>query len=272
VVVLPGGVDATAQMGAAIHYEQPRLIDWSASATELADSAAYVNLVGKKAGSVALVGSIAKRASGSAAADAWVDSNGDAMLVIQRQILHRSTYAVATGVNLAVDTNADGVADGLVKSTAGTVTGDVYTYSIVSSRQRRSAAYAASGATGNDRLGDTFTAVAGRRYMALFKIINATTSPLAVMNTISDITGTAVAQAAVALAADGSGWIYYDATADASASKYARVYTNRVNGSTVAYDIDKAEVIDITALLVDAPNLAGLSTAEMAAFVTALAA
>lgn len=76
VIFMPGGTASESQMQRhavwAQAIERPNLVDWSATAAELADPAAYVNVVGKKPGARMMIGTSPRYASGAAPSDAWV--------------------------------------------------------------------------------------------------------------------------------------------------------------------------------------------------------
>lgn len=272
VVILPGGVNTTNQAPASIHAEQPRLVEWAATATEIADSTAYVNTVGKRQGVSVTIGASVKTATGPAPEDPWINSAEDALVPIQRATLRRSTYTVST-VDLTVDTNSDGLADGITTQDSGTLTGDVYTASLVAGRQRLASSWAATVANGQRRLKIDAPVVAGREYLVVWDIVNATPSQT-LNNSFSDVSGTAAllntTTAILTMDAAGSGRVAYRATAGTTATRYASISRLRTNGATHTMDVRAAAIVDLTKLLADAPNLASKTTSELADFYLSL--
>jgi len=267
VIVMPGGVNVVRQFAGAIHLERPRLIDWSATTAELADPAAYVNMTGKTAGATAKVGSSTRYAAGPLPGDPWKDPTSAAIEGLQRLTLHRDAYNLLAGtVLIGTDSNGDGLSDGLTYQDAGVQTGDTYTPSIVAGAQRLTCVYAASGSGGSRRLRADFTAAAGKEYLLVADIANATDVGSTYTDTFGGANLWSNLGGSLALTS-GAGLIYVRGTAATSGAKYASIATTPVAGTTKAFDVKRWAVIDVAALVADAPNAANMSTADLAAFV-----
>lgn len=270
IVLMPGGTASPSQaqkhFGWSWWLQRPALADdYAATSTELADATAYVNLFGKKTGAKVMVGPSTRTAKGPLAADAWINLAEDSVKQLQIASLHSGTYAVATGVTIGTDTDLNGLSDGFVELSFGVITGDVRTYSIVSTYQKVSTAYAASGASGDTRVGANFTATAGGDYLMVFDVINASASQsFGFYESASGTTSTLAANAS------GVGVFAVRATAATAGTKYAGIYTVRANGTTKDYTIRKLLVINMASLIAAAPNAEYMSTAELAAFVLAM--
>ena len=267
VIVMPGGVNVVRQFAGAIHLERPRLIDWSATTAELADPAAYVNMTGKTAGATVKVGSSTRYAAGPLPGDPWKDPTSAAIEGLQRLTLHRDAYNLLAGtVLIGTDSNGDGLSDGLTYQDAGVLTGDTYTPSIVAGAQRLTCVYAASGSGGSRRLRANFTAAAGKEYLLVADIANATDVGSTYTDTFGGANLWSNLGGSLALTS-GAGLIYVRGTAATSGAKYASIATTPVAGTTKAFDVKRWAVIDVAALVADAPNAANMSTADLAAFV-----
>lgn len=272
------------QSGTAADGQTQTLSEWAAyldqptpaypvTSTELADTAAYVNTVGKVTGKTVVVGTSTKTAGGPLAADAWANLAEDALVAVQKKSLSRASYAMATGVVIGTDTNADGLSDGFTTTGYGTATGDTFTFSVVGGNQRYVAAYGST-ANGNTRLKMSFSATSGKDYLVVFDVINATASAN-LTDSVSDILGgqwTLSTNGSVAIDGTGAGVVCYRATASATATKYAAIAPARANSATRTYDVRKAFVIDVAALLADAPNLKNLTVLQLATFTRDMAA
>lgn len=209
------------------------------------------------------------RGAAIALANWWLESANDALKPLQMASFSASAYTVSTGVLIGTDSNGDGLSDGLTYQDAGTQTGDTYTPSIVGGAQRYVAVFAASGSGGIKRLRANFNVTAGREYLLIADIANATD----VGSTYTDVAGAANVWTnlggSLALT-DGAGAVYVRVTADATGAKYLSIAPTAAAGATKALDLKRLIVVDLTKLLADAPNLAGESTASLAAFALGL--
>lgn len=267
VVMVPGSVNITSQFPGHCYFEQPRLIGWTPSPTELTDTTAYLNTVGKTAGAEVKVGTATFTASGPLAADAWRDPYGEALLPLQRATYQLADYRVDTVV-MGTDTNGDGYTDGLTFQDNGTITDDTYTPSLVGGFQRLVSTWVAP-SNGQRRLRMNATCTAGKEYLVIWDIINATASQN-LDNSYCDVTGSAVvlnaSNASIAIDGAGAGRVYYRATANATAAKYTSISRLRSNGTSHTMDVRKAFFVDLTALFAVAPNIASMSTADIVQF------
>lgn len=274
VVVMPGAVNITRQLPAAAHLEQPGLVDWSATATELADATAYVNNVGKRSNGSVKVGSFVKYAQGPNPADAWSNPSDDALAGLQSKTLKKSDYNVSTAI-IGTDSNADGLSDGLTKADAGSNTGTTTTYSIVSAAQRQAVAW---GNTGSIRYTFTAPIVAGHDYLTVVPVKNATAGLGFDVNSLSNVSGSTVAlksgdAVAVLSAGATSGTLYSRATATTTGTGTVWFGPNNPGmGNSTTWDATGAYIFDLTKLFADAPNLAAKSTADLVGYLLSLAA
>lgn len=273
VVIMPGAVNVNNQLPAAAHLETPPLVDWSATAAELADPAAYLNTTGKRTGAAVRVGLSTKYAQGPAPADPWTNPTDTAVQGMQKNVLRLADYNKSTA-KIGIDSNGDGLSDGLAISDAGANAGSTATYSIVAGAQRQAVTY---GNTGSLRYSVSAPVTAGRDYLAVYDVTNATPGLSFAGWSTSTLSGTSVAMkndpgAQLALAAGATtGRIFYRTTATATATGVALLAPNNPgNGGSTTWDARAALVIDLTALFADAPNLASLTNAELADFVLSL--
>lgn len=274
VIISPGGTAASSQtdrhMKWRVYLDQGTPTDWkAASTTELADSTAYVNTVGKFTGKNVMVGTSRKTATGPLAADSWGNTTDDSLLPLQKLTLHKSSFTVSTGLAIGTDSNADGLSDGFTSATYSGFA-DTVTESIVSGRQRLSYAYGTG--SGNKRYGVTFNVTAAKAYLVVCKVVNGPASDN--LDTVSDIDGTAaiVAGTVDTLDASGAGVITLRETASTTTSRYFRTAPARVNSTTKALDIEALYVIDLALLFASAPNWQSMTDAEIASNFLALPA
>lgn len=269
VIVMPGAVNTGNQLSGAAHLEQPVLTDWSATSTELADAAAYVNLVGKATGRTVKIGSSTQYAQGPNPGDTWSNPSDQALATLQSKTLKRSTYNVSSA-KIGTDSNSDGLSDGLTKADSGTNTGTTETYSIVSGAQRQAVTWAN---TGGIRFTFTAPITAGRSYLALIPVVNATAGLSFTTYSLSGLTGSLVGVSAgpdqsFALTAGAtSGNLYTRATAATTGT--ATMYlgpNNPGSGNSTTFDATGAYIVDLTALFADAPNLQSFTTAQLVSF------
>lgn len=270
VIIGPGLVNQGNQFPGALILETPRLVAWNATAAEVTDPASYLNTVGKTLGSSAQLGGSTVVAQGPLPADPWRNPANDALKLLQMASFSASAYTVSTGVLIGTDSNGDGLSDGLTyQDSNGPQTGDTYTPSIVGGAQRYVAVFAASGSGGIKRLRANFNVTAGREYLLIADIANATD----VGSTYTDVAGAANVWTnlggSLALTA-GAGAVYVRVTADATGAKYLSIAPTAAAGATKALDLKRLIVVDLTKLLADAPNLAGELTASLAAFALGL--
>lgn len=186
---------------------------------------------------------------------------------LQKHDLNVTTYAAATGVAVGTDSNSDGLADGFTVVNYGTQVGDTYTTSVVGGAQRIVSAWSAD--NGNRRLKFQFPATSGRDYFVAVTIANA--SGITKVDAVCDIPGgnpSFTTNGATNIS--GSGTAYFRATAASTTTCSAQVGPYRTNSTTGQIDITGVQVVDLTSLIVDAPNVATMTNAQIAAFIAGL--
>ena len=197
--------------------------------------------------------------------------NADALLGLQRASLSLSSYRVDS-VEIGTDTSTDGLSDGLSPQLWSDTSQDTFTPSIVEGKQRITAIYGSTG-NGSVRYGAEVPVQEGREYMAVARITNAPPSQSFGTGavTLSGTTelwgwGDSTERSASTVDASGQGTVFFRATATATGTRYARIGIARQNSTTVAYDIERFTIVDLTALFETAPNLRDITNAELAAF------
>lgn len=277
IFVMPGGTSSQSQAqgladwcwsldtsGPAEHYV--------ATAAELANVASFVNTRGKFTGRPILSGGRILYASSSDPAGAWRNAQEDAIVGLQRAALKASDYAAATTIVIGTDSNGDGLSDGLAPQNYGVQTGDTYTASIESGRQRFAATFAASGASGNRRYVFPFNVTVGKEYFWVVQIVNATPSLVveAIQN-LTTATNTAFGTAgAISVGGDGSGVGYLRGVAESTKTANIAFAPSRTNGASRTMDVGRTYMIDLAALRTVVPNIDGMTNQELAAFILAL--
>lgn len=271
VIVMPGAVNTGTQLSAAAHIEQPGLFDWSATSLELADSTAYVNVVGKAPGRAVKVDKTIQYAQGPNPSDTWSNPTDDILAGLQLKTLKKSDYDKSTA-KIGIDTNADGLSDGFFVGDYGANNGTTTIYSIVSGAQRQAVTWAN---TGSIRIAFSAPIITGHDYLVVILIQNATPSLSFVDHSIANF-GASVAikngDTAISLPAGAtSGTLYYRATATTTGS--ATIYlgpNNPGSGNHTSWDAAEALIVDLSALFTDAPNLSSMTTANLAAYILKL--
>lgn len=261
--------------------------DYIAPAAALTDPASFVNTHGKFAGRPILSGGRTLFAEGPLPADAWRNRADEALLKMQAVTLEISDYNAPHGFQIGLDDVADGpplnnaVGDGRSNKTSivgfGAQTGDTYTYSVPSGRQRLSATYGSS--SGNQRVGYPFTLISGVDYLLVATVVGATANQA--LNVYTNLTSTpggtnvTVANGNNQVDAAGNATVWFrgvagDAGDGTGMTKTLAIGNERVNGQTRVHDVSKVVCVNLATLFTDAPNLASLSNAELVAFVTKL--
>lgn len=238
---------------------------------ELADSTSFLNNNGKALGVAASSGQGVVYAEGSDPTDGWGNPLNDAIASLQKLTLTASDYSAPYTFDIGTDTDANGLSDGIGYLTNGTVetNGETFTPSIVSGNQRFASAFTSPN-TGTKRLKLDFSVTEAKEYIVMAQLANAPASTAfnLFVNLVGGYNLAPIAQRTTD--ADGNANAYWRQTADSTKTASILLAFDRVNGSTITFDLTKAYCIDLAALYAAAPNTKTMTDAQIVDFVMGL--
>jgi hypothetical protein len=279
IIINAGGTASNAQMQKHANWswaiDRSAPVDWVATPAQTSDVNSFINNFGKSEGVVVSLGETVRYASGALPADAWTNPLEEALVALQQASLSRATYSTTPSFSLGVDSDSDGISDGLVLVNYGVIltNGETLVKSIASGAQRYTYSFT-TGNTGNSRLGFNFSLTATKEYLFIFEVANAATGDFSLEMVETVTTGSTVVPGATVskkTLIGGVGPVWFRGVANATVSnRGVALCPDRLNGVTRSLDITSAYCIDLNALFAVAPNAATFSNDELVAFVRGL--
>ena len=254
VIIMPSATVGPNQtqnhMNASSRLETPPLDpSYSATPAEINSIKWVGNRRNKYEGKPLKVGSSTVWATGSQPEDAWADPNSDILMGLQRLTLNRSDYVTeATGYRHA---------------SLGNTTGDVVSFDNEGDAPSLTVTWGDEGSTGTHRIAGDVSVTVGREYLTVAQIIEAT-SP--VTSSLTNVSGSHVPWAP-----SGPNYRLMREVAGRSNAtlQVGAPRGDAPSGSQLKIAATLA-VIDVAALLRDAPNLESKTDLELAQFALSL--
>ena len=222
---------------------------YSATSAEINSIEWVGNRRNKYKGKPLKVGSSTVWATGSQPKDAWVDPNSDILLGLQRLTLNRSDYVTdATGYRHV---------------TLGNVTGDVVVFDNEGEVPSLTVTWGDEGSTGAHRIAGDVSVTVGREYLTVAQIAEATSR---LNSSLTNVSGSHVV-----LPGDGRD---YNLRREVAGTSNATIQVGMMRGDSPSGSQAKIAVtlavIDVGALLRDAPNLESKTDLELVQFALSL--
>ncbi len=275
IIMKPGGTASNSQTATLAKWvpyiDRSHPVDWVATEAELLDHTSFVNTRGKFTGASCAIGQGVVFAAGRNPEDGWKNPMNDALLPLQGLAFTSEKFKAANSRTIGLDTNGDGMSDGLGIVGWGTTetNGETYEASIIDGRQRYVSNFT-SGNSGGKRLKYHIPLTQGGQYFALIHVVNGT--PYRNMEALSTITGSGTETFGYdTLDATGSGVFFHRATAGRDGSFGWYFGAGRTNDESHAFELtNKSGVYDLTALAQDCPNIKGMSDDQIAALIISM--
>lgn len=193
-----------------LRYGRCGLAEPAVTPAELADTTSFHNTRAKRLGRPVQVNGLRLYAEGSGASDAWSNSDRSRIGLLERQSYNFAPYDAvsASGLKIGIDSNGDGISDGVTTASYGVNTGNSFTASIVNGLQHQVTTADGTTPNGGRRLRFPAGLVKDRVYLAIIRL--AGSSPSKQFEVLRD--GAALASN-VSTDASGSATIYARFTA-----------------------------------------------------------
>lgn len=158
---------ATALLRRPVYTDRPPPIKLS----ELNDQTSHINNYGKRLGKQVINGSDILLAQGSLSNDPWVNQQNNRITLLESLSLPIIPFDVSKH-QIGIDSNSDGLSDGITLTPFGINTGTTAVFSIENDIQKQTMTYTAEGSTGNTRMEFSTLATSGNRYAVIVEFAN----------------------------------------------------------------------------------------------------
>lgn len=181
IIIMPAGkasaVGGVEQQKAATLMRMPVYTDKapSISQAELSDPSSHINNYGKTTGKAVVVGSDVMYAQGSSREAKWANTQNNRLSLLESLSIPVKPFNVSSVV-IGVDSNSDGLSDGIFTVPYGVNTGTTNVFTIEDGIQKQTATYTSAASTGNTRMEFPAPAIANNKYVFIIEMAGGTPS------------------------------------------------------------------------------------------------